>query len=274
MLSPHIDPAEFYFSSSIAAALGAPGPARIPEGPLEDFANALPQGYGRSKLVAEHIISNAVHKYGARARTFRIGQIVGDKRSGLWNDVEAIPLIIRSALTLKALPALDRTESWLPADTLATTVCELVGLSHSNDANGGRADVLETNKDLVYNLENPFTFHWTRDLLPALSKAGLQFDTVSPATWLEKLRNYKGDPEANPAVKLLGHFEQMYGGANEAADSHLKITFELGRAMEDSESLRTAPKLVEDGYVERFVQAWMKKWTAEGDSGGHPNGVH
>ena len=111
--SPHPAPAEFYFCSSIAAALATPAPAIIPEGPIGDLAHALPQGYARSKLVAEHIVSNAVHDFGARARTFRIGQIVGDKTTGLWNDTEAVPLIIRSALTLKALPALDEMESWL-----------------------------------------------------------------------------------------------------------------------------------------------------------------
>jgi hypothetical protein len=33
--------------------------------------------------------------------------VVGDTRHGLWNDSEAWPLVIRSALTLKTLPAFD-----------------------------------------------------------------------------------------------------------------------------------------------------------------------
>lgn len=101
------EPARFFFCSSIAAALGTPAPAMIPERPIGNLEHALPQGYARSKLVGEHIVQTAAIDAGARVRTLRIGQIVGDKEQGIWNDTEAIPLIIRSALTLRALPALD-----------------------------------------------------------------------------------------------------------------------------------------------------------------------
>lgn len=107
-LSVHTpQPARLFFCSSIAAALGTPAPATIPEAPIQDLNHALPQGYARSKLVSEHIVQNAATDVGALTCTLRIGQIVGDSELGLWNDTEAIPLIIRSALTLKALPALD-----------------------------------------------------------------------------------------------------------------------------------------------------------------------
>ena len=100
-------PARLFFCSSIAAALGTPAPAVIPEAPILDLKDSLPQGYARSKLVSEHIVRNAAVDAGASARILRIGQIVGDANRGLWNDTEAVPLVIRSALTLRALPALD-----------------------------------------------------------------------------------------------------------------------------------------------------------------------
>jgi len=107
-------PARFYFCSSTSVALASPPPAIIPETPIEDLNSALPLGYSRSKLVAEHIVSNAAAQAGAPAHVLRIGQIVGDSKEGLWNDTEAIPLIIRSALTLKVLPALDEVCLFLP----------------------------------------------------------------------------------------------------------------------------------------------------------------
>ena len=105
-------PARFYFCSSISVALATPAPATVHEVPINDLRAALPMGYSRSKLVAEHIVRNAATQAGAPAHILRIGQIVGDGKDGLWNDTEAIPLMIRSALGLKVLPALN--EVFLP----------------------------------------------------------------------------------------------------------------------------------------------------------------
>lgn len=263
--SPHLSPAQFFFCSSVATALATPAPAIIPEGPIENLTHALPQGYARSKLVAEHIVRNAAYHYGARTRTFRIGQIVGDKETGLWNDAEAIPLIIRSALTLKVLPELDEWESWLPVNTLARSIRELAGLSERSPT---AAETRENDKDLVYNLENPSTFHWTRELLPELARLGLDFQPVPAPVWLAKLRSFEGDVEANPAVKLLGHYERRYGRvagvSGESGNGEQSVKFAMEKAKKDSESLRTAPKIVEDGYVGKFVQVWMERWKGGG----------
>lgn len=100
-------PARFFFCSSISAAAGTPLPATIRETHINNFAHAQNMGYARSKLVAEHIVRSAAEETSIHARVFRIGQIVGDSKEGIWNDTEAIPLMIRSALTLGALPAID-----------------------------------------------------------------------------------------------------------------------------------------------------------------------
>ena len=261
--SPFSKPAQFCFCSSIAVALATPVPATVPEGPIENLAHALPHGYARSKLVAEHIIHGASQKYGARTKIFRIGQIVGEKKTGLWNDAEVIPLIIRSALTLNALPGLNQTESWLPVDTLANSICELSGLSGNSQAT---EEKLDPENDFIYNIENPSTFRWTEDLLPELARLGLQFETIPPLAWLEKLRLYNGDVEANPAVKLLGHFEKIYaksGIVQSQGENKACVKFDLTKVQRESESLRTAPKIIQDGYMEKFVEAWTDKWKGQ-----------
>ena len=251
-------PARFFFCSSIATALGTSPPAIIPETPILDLQAALPQGYARSKLVSEHIARNAAHDAGALTRILRIGQIVGDGRLGLWNDTEAIPLVIRSALTLKTLPALDETESWLPVDTLSTVILELAGLStHA-------VPLPDSDTDLVYNLENPHTFSWTDSLLPELHRSGLEFSTVPVREWLQNLRDYetKGeDPGRNPAVKLIDHFERMYGEKGKKTGN---IRFETMTAEKHSPALRETPRLIEGGYIRKFVKAWLEKWEGEG----------
>lgn len=100
-------PARFYFCSSISAAAGTPLPATIQECHIDDLSHAQAMGYARSKLVTEHIIRAAVEKTGMVASVLRIGQIVGDARNGLWNTTEAIPLMLQTAKTLGALPALE-----------------------------------------------------------------------------------------------------------------------------------------------------------------------
>ena len=250
-------PARLIFCSSIAAALATPPPAVIPETAIHDLQAALPYGYARSKLVSEHIVRNAARDAGALTRILRIGQIVGDKKMGIWNDTEAVPLIIRSALTLKALPALDGAQSWLPVDTLAAIILELAGIS--TDA----TPVSDCDVDLVYNLENPHTFPWTDSLLPELQRSGLEFSTVPVAEWLQKLRDYEkngGDPERNPAVKLIDHFECTYG-KEKTGD----IQFRIKTAEKHSATLRDSPRLLEEGYIRKFVKVWLDKWEGEGN---------
>ena len=249
-------PARLFFCSSISTALASSRPATIPETPIFDLNAALPQGYGRSKLVSEHIVRNAAKDAGALTRILRIGQIVGDGKLGLWNDTEAVPLIIRSALTLKVLPALDETESWLPVDNVAAAILDLAGIST------GTIPASDSETDLVYNLENPHTFSWTDSLLPELLQSGLEFSTVPVAEWFQKLRDYEnsgGDVERNPAVKLIDHFERMSGGKKTG-----DIRFETSIAQKHSLALRETPKLIEDGYVRKFVKAWLAKWEGEG----------
>ncbi len=105
-LSVHApQPAQVFFCSSISTAFNTPCSASIPEEPIEDLSHASSMGYAQSKLVGEHIVRNAA-RAGARSYVLRIGQVVGDAQHGLWNDKEFIPSMIRSALTLKALPNL------------------------------------------------------------------------------------------------------------------------------------------------------------------------
>ena len=100
-------PARMLFCSSMGVALGTQGQRRIIEEPIMDLRQASASGYTQSKLVCEYVVQRAVEDFGASACNLRIGQIVGDTKLGLWNENEAPPLMIRSALSLGKLPALD-----------------------------------------------------------------------------------------------------------------------------------------------------------------------
>ncbi|KAM3076421.1 hypothetical protein ACMFMG_007240 [Clarireedia jacksonii] len=236
-------PARFIFCSSVSVAMGSPRPATIQE-ELVDISQCSPGGYGRSKWVAENIIHNAATKHGADAHSLRIRQIVGDVKCGIWNDTEAIPLIFRSALTLKVLPELKMTCSWLPVDTLAEIILDLTFLPHT--------------PEIIYNICSPHTFSWTRDLLPELGSCRLEFKAVPPSVWLAQLRSAArlSNADRNPAVKLLEYYERSYGENGPVGE----ITFDIERGLRDSEALRRAPVLLDEGYIGKFVKAWLKKW--------------
>ena len=281
-------PARFLFCSSISAALGAPASARIPEAPIDDLEHVSETGYAQSKLVSEHIVQDAVEKAGADATILRIGQVIGDTRYGFWNDSEAFPLIIRSAVTMEILPELSSSCEWLPLDTLAESIVQIGDLGmgedpkvngfHDTDANVNGASS-EPKSQLVYNLVSPHTFSWTSDLLPALSSAGLSFRPKSFATWLHQLRKLSttqpngssngstneavitaaADPNQNPAIKLVSFFEENFQSNSEAA-ADTGIRFETAEAEKAAPALHDAPLVIESGLLKKMMDVWMEKW--------------
>ncbi|KAL4891809.1 hypothetical protein BDV59DRAFT_208792 [Aspergillus ambiguus] len=253
-MSVHLPaPAVMLYCSSVSTAMGA-STSEIPEAPIKSLASALDMGYGRSKLIGEKIISNA-RKSGARTFTLRIGQVSGHSKKGLWNDSEAIPLMIRSAMTLKMLPALDTTCSWLPVDKLAGSILELAKAcaAQSLEHPSPRVD------DTVYNLTNSRVFTWS-SLLETLKASGFDFDVVPFEQWLEMMRQSasRGEELVNPAVKLIDYYEAMYSGEIPPPKN-----FVTNKAERDSMTLRNGRlRIVKDGILRCYARDWLKRWTA------------
>ncbi|KAJ5102503.1 hypothetical protein N7532_003032 [Penicillium argentinense] len=261
-------PAVLLFCSSISTTLQSPSPS-ISESPA-NLTDAY-MGYGQSKLIGEHIVSVA-RESGARAYSLRIGQVSGHSKKGLWNDSEALPLLIRSALTLKALPDLNSQCSWLPVDKLASTIVELgktcsnldwaVGAGASKTSEGHTHGALsaaaKSADDSIYNVCNPCGFAWST-LLLSLARNGFQFETVSFEKWMQLLRDSeaRGEELVNPAVKLIDHYEAVHG---EKSLLSPKI-FMTDKAERDSITLRNGRlRMVEDGILNCYVRDWLNRW--------------
>ncbi|CRG85128.1 L-aminoadipate-semialdehyde dehydrogenase [Talaromyces islandicus] len=245
-------PAEFYFCSSISAAAGTPLPANIAEGPIPELAHAQSMGYARSKLVAERIVHTAAKATGMVAKVLRIGQIVGDTVTGYWNPTEAIPLMLQTAKTLGALPALDETPSWLPVDVVANAVLELSGI-FPNDGSKSFAH----NPDVVYHVQNSRTFRWTEDLLPALQRSGLKFEILPKREWVQRLRESEQDPQKNPTIKLLDFFADKYDNDSPGRSG---LSFAMEKTESGSPSLKGGVELIDSGLVKKFVDVWTTRW--------------
>ncbi|PLB48180.1 NRPS-like enzyme [Aspergillus steynii IBT 23096] len=245
-------PAEFYFCSSISAVAGTPLPATIAEGPIPELSHAQNMGYARSKLVAERVVQAAAEKTGLVAKVLRVGQIVGDTVTGKWNTTEAIPLMLQSAVTLKALPELEETPSWLPVDCVADAILDLTGLNPNPEAKAFAHD-----PKVVYHVQNACTFNWTRDLLPALKAAGLEFEVLPKRQWVQRLREGEQDPQKNPTVKLLDFFTEKYDNDN---PGRAGLVFSMEKSEAASPALKGGVELIDSGLIKRFVDAWRSEW--------------
>ncbi|OJD38111.1 nrps-like enzyme [Diplodia corticola] len=264
-------PAAFNFCSSVSTVYNTASwlqsdqshasPSPSPSGPVVDtvrISESLPpslscaqhMGYAQSKLVAEHICHRAAaaasRPGSLMARVLRVGQIVGDERHGVWNATEAVPLMLRSAATLGALPRLDERVRWLPVDVVARA-CVEVGLSSSVSTTGRGNDVAPAE---VYNVVNPAALHWTRELLPMLRDVGLAFEEVEVGEWLERLRRSERDPVRNPPVKLEAFWEEKYGGGGgkkaaergEGEERKTEVVWETDRVRAWSEAIASVEK--------------------------------
>ncbi|KAJ6024668.1 hypothetical protein N7540_005465 [Penicillium herquei] len=235
-------PASFSFCSSVSTVARTPG-SWVLEALPESLSYAQGMGYAQSKLVTENIVSRASKQTGMTARVLRVGQIIGDTVNGIWNATEAIPMMIQTAKTIKALPQLDDVLSWTPVDRMASSIIEL---SLSREAAG------------IMNVTNPTFSHWTHELLPLLRRAGLEFEVLPKKAWLQRLRDSNQDPEINPPTKLLEFFTSKYDNENPSR----VLLHDTKLAREGSPTLANAGSLTDD-LTSRFVryfetQCWSK----------------
>ena len=210
--------AEFVFCSSISAA-GNANEREIPEDLPKSLTAAQRTGYAQSKLVAEHICMAAAKASGMAAKILRIGQVAGDTKFGIWNASEAVPMILKSALTIGSLPMLDEWHSWLPVDVVATVISEI---AFTRPGESG-----------VFNVVNPTSFHWTWDLLLLLREIGVHFNVEDRKKWLQRLQSMP-DPVRNPPYRLIDFFEAKYGEERLAPTA----VFATGRAQAASPAMK------------------------------------
>jgi carbohydrate kinase (thermoresistant glucokinase family) len=229
-------PATFNFCSSVSAVAATKG-GFVPEALPESLEYAQNMGYAQSKLITEHICGEAAKSHGIKTRVLRVGQVVADTVHGIWNATEAIPLMMQAGLTIGAIPRLDENPLWLPVDVVASTISN-ISLSDASDG--------------VMNIVNHQSFHWTRDLLPALHRAGLEFSEPSQKEWVDLLRKSDPDPVANPPIKLLDFFASKY-------DNDLPrkgLTYDTSFARFLSPSLAAAPVL-DQQLVDKLVKQFQ-----------------
>lgn len=151
--------------------------------------------------------------------------------------------------------------AWLPVDIAATIILELAELGLLGPAK--QQIEAKSEAEHVYHVLNPTRFHWTRDMLPALAKAGLEFETLSPTAWLERLKASSRDPVKNPPIKLLDWFDGKYGKANSKSKVPTGVLEYLTNQTEKkSVSIRNVPDVMQNEFVGKMLRDLQQRWHA------------
>lgn len=249
---PHI-----FFVSSISS-VGNWGKVRgydepVPEASLDTYTYdvALPLGYAESKHVSERILTSAVANEGLQASILRVGQVAGPvapDAGGVWNLSEWMPALVKTSKALGLLPETMNTIDWIPVDTLADIVTELIQTGCTGTGSQ------------TYNIINPHGASWP-DMLDAIQEhwksAGMPEARIVP--WEEWLSALKGasencvDISALPAVKLVDFFTGLAEDA-EACKSN-RLTYQTRKSRAAS---RTMAEL--QAIDRAAMETWMKQW--------------
>lgn len=211
-------------------------PSMVPE-LVADSSWVLDIGYAKAKLVCEKMIARAAENHCEIETGFvRVGQMSG-ARSGYWNPEEHFVALVASSQVLGKFPRLSGTLSWLPVDSTAAAVAEIV---LGNDS-----------MQLVYHLENPVRQRW-EDVVAVLCKQ-LQIDNLVPfEEWLDLVA--AADEFANPAKKLADFFSTYF------------IQMASGDLVLDTAQARGAsPTLASMRAVDNIqLQAYISYWQSVG----------
>ncbi|KAJ5598871.1 NRPS-like enzyme [Penicillium hordei] len=211
------------------------GQKLVPEVIPDDPALTLNLGYAKAKLVCEKMIQRAANKYPEiEVGVVRVGQIAGAS-SGYWNSNEHFVAVCTSSQKMGKFPDLRGTLSWLPVDSAAQALSEI--LFHR--------DPLQ----LVYHLENPTRQSWEHTVT-LLSKE-LQIPSSSIVAldqWLDHIQSAPG-PD-NPAASLIQFLRNDF----------LKMS--CGSVILDTTSSRSVSQTmahmdqVGDDYIRAYVNYW------------------
>ncbi|KNZ80080.1 L-aminoadipate-semialdehyde dehydrogenase large subunit, partial [Termitomyces sp. J132] len=206
----------------------------VPEEMIEDSSIALGTGYGESKYILQ--------KSGLQATSLRIGQICGGHPKGSWPPTEWFPMLVKSSVALGTFPIIDGAATWLPADTVAKIVHDIVR---------------SPSPPRVLNLVHPHPVEHKvimKNVVSAIKDIlGLQLQVVGLSRWLTTLEvhaeNATSDSLAKiPSAKLIGFLREVARGKGPTSFclEHIQHISGISSQLKQSE----------EGDAKRWVEYW------------------
>ena len=202
--SPHKDPPDFIFCSSVASIANHPTGQAIKEQISSNVNDSGPLGYSRSKWIAERICDRADQqtRLNGRIAVMRVGQLSGATETGIWNMNEAYPMLLSQVSLTNCLPDLrDLPLNWLPVDVAAKSFLEVAaGIKKS------KSGCMQ-----VYHIVNMETSTEWKDLLRWVKKLHESIEIMPPPAFVKKLQELQRSGSEHPAMRLLPHWRETYG---------------------------------------------------------------
>ena len=227
---------QFHFVSSISSGgSGLLNPVK--EEPLpRDPQVALPQGYGQSKYIGEHLCLRAKEDWNIPMKIYRVGQVSGDTENGVWNKSElAAMMIYAGAGQIHQMPNIGQDINWIPVNICSYALVHLSFNSSDHD---------------VYHLVNPHSLSY-QEYLQALHQAGFTFQSVSPKEFLDSILN--NSDLSNPLIKLSSFLEQRFFNKQKSKFP----TFLTEKTAEKCDILKNCPR-IDSNLIELYANYWKK----------------
>ena len=205
----------------------------------------------------------------------RIGQLCGDRESGVWNVTEAWPLMLSSVRVTACLPMLEGEKvAWLPVDVAAEGVLEVAG-KYCADAEGRGADVVEMAKEVpVFHILNPDrTTGWSDLLAWMQTLSPCPFEVVSAREWVERLENLRGEEARHPSRRLLGLWKEAYcGEEGSGGGGKGEVVFEMEKTRREVRVMREVRPVGEEAFGRIWGWMWRSGLAGEGKEDGEVDG--
>ncbi|KAF8655498.1 hypothetical protein AX16_003028 [Volvariella volvacea WC 439] len=252
LTSTHNSSLRFIFTSSISSAQSWDkyrGP--FPEESLDDAGVAVGLGYGASKYVSERLLIQS----GLQLCSLRIGQLSGGHPNGAWATTDWLPILVKSSTALGVLPSSPGVVSWLPMNTVATTI----------------RDVIFSRKEppKTINVVHPHPIPWD-DVIGYINDALVDQGVVKPRLpvipfedWVDRLEQHAAAPtdevfNAIPGIKLRD-FYKAFASADyihpnkDEAGSVTRFATEKAQAV--SPAFKRS-RVLEKQDAERWIRYW------------------
>jgi acyl transferase domain-containing protein/nucleoside-diphosphate-sugar epimerase/acyl carrier protein len=246
----------FQLVSSISV-VGSADTTRVPETRVP-LRYTLPLGYPEAKWVCERMLDETLHRYPDHFRPMvvRPGQITGSHEGGIWPHTEHMPMLIKTAQALGAWPDLDGPLHWIPVDTVADTMVDLLLPSDEHFDGEGGGGGREPDAYPVYHIDNPLGQPWKEMNLTITKILGIPSDRVIPySDFLHLLQTSKLDRDREiPAAKIMEFFTRAF--------LHMACG---GLVLDTSRSEEHSVSLAGQGVVgEELVRLYVERWREMG----------
>lgn len=216
----------------------------VSETPISSHHVAQEMGYGESKHVAECILNVASEKSGVQVSVLRVGQIAGPVSApGVWNRDEWFPSLIKTSQSLGYLPSYVPDANWIPVDSLAAIIVDVVHFAATTD------------KACTYNIVNPRSTAWTLLLDTVRKRLNPQIQVVGLSDWIQMLeqidRNDARHLTAKPAAKILDFYRALEQQREMAGGLH----FSTAHAITASKTMAQLEPVNKD-----WMDIWLTQW--------------